>query len=134
MESLPGTTSDVMRWVGAYAPLIGLIVALVIAVALVLLLIELRRLRDDVFTYDNSIHTRLRAIQDAVERQGPARYGLAAYIAASRQQDRTIENIRDELEAIIAEWNELETTVEDVLRALGDVEQRMDRGDVPRQS
>lgn len=121
--------AEVTRWGDTYAPVVGLVLAVVIAVALILVLIELRGIRGAMATYDVSVNDRLRALQHALERQGPARYAIAAYIAANYDRDRAIEEIRGELEAILGEWDRIEAVVDDVLTALDDAERRLGRQD-----
>lgn len=95
-----------------------LLLLAVVAVAGVLLVRELRRLRQCVFVFDNSVHERLRAVQIQLDRGSPARYALASFIAAQRGSSRSTADLRQEFEAMVTDLDRLEAAVEDVLRGL----------------
>jgi biopolymer transport protein ExbB/TolQ len=113
-EQLPGALNLLILW---GPPVLALLLASMVA-ALVLVIVELKRLRASVFTFDNSIHLRLRDLQNQVQAASPARYALASFIAAQKDSGRATRDLRVEFEAMLGDFERLEDAVDDVLRAL----------------
>ncbi|MBK1696012.1 hypothetical protein [Rhodovibrio salinarum] len=117
-EQMPGALNLLILW---GPPILALLLLAVVA-ALVLVIVELKRLRGSVFTFDNSVHLRLRDLQTQMQAAGPARYALAAFIAAQSDSGRSTQELRHEFEAMMGDFQRLEDAVDDVLRVLDQAE------------
>lgn len=114
-EQVPGALNLLILWGPA---VLALLLASMVA-ALVLVIVELKRLRASVFTFDNSVHLRLRDLQNQVQAASPARYALASFIAAQKDiASNSTRDLRVEFEAMLGDFERLEDAVDDVLRAL----------------
>lgn len=113
-EQVPGALNLLILW---GPPILALLLLAVVA-ALVLAVVELKRLRAAVFTFDNSVHLRLRDVQNQLHTASPARYALASFIAAQKDSGRATRDLRVEFEAMLGDFQRLEDAVDDVLRAL----------------
>ena len=113
-EQVPGALNLLILW---GPPVLALLLMSAVA-ALVLVIVELKRLRASVFTFDNSVHLRLRDLQNQVQAASPARYALASFIAAQKDSGRATRDLRVEFEAMLGDFERLEDAVDEVLRAL----------------
>jgi hypothetical protein len=117
-DQVPGALNLLILW----GPPILALLMLALVAGLVTAVIELRRLRASVFTFDNSVHLRLREIQTHVQASSPARYALASFIAAQKDSGRSTKDLRQEFQVMMGDFERLEAAVEDVLRSLDQAE------------
>lgn len=119
-EQVSDGVNQVIMW---GLPLVVLLLLAAVA-ALVVVIFELNSLRAGVFTFDNSVHVRLREMQNQLKNASPARYALASFIAAQKDSGRATRDLRVEFEAMLGDFERLEASVDEVLRALEEADRR----------